>query len=54
MQLLMYSSFAQEKNIDQDLIRSYKFKDKNFKFEKIFKCGNALVKIKKPYWFKFD
>ena len=31
-----------------------KFKDKNFKFEKIFKCGNASVKIKKPYWFKFD
>ena len=31
-----------------------KFKDKNFKFEKIFKCGNASIKIKKPYWFKFD
>ena len=31
-----------------------KFKDKNFKFEKIFKCGSASVKIKKPYWFKFD
>ena len=31
-----------------------KFKDKNFKFEKIFKCGSASIKIKKPYWFKFD
>ena len=31
-----------------------KFKDKNFEFEKIFKCGSASVKIKKPYWFKFD
>ena len=31
-----------------------KFKEKNFEFEKIFKCGNASVKIKKPYWFKFD
>ena len=31
-----------------------KYKDKNFEFEKIFKCGSASVKIKKPYWFKFD
>ena len=30
------------------------FKEKNFEFEKIYKCGNASVKIKKPYWFKFD
>ena len=31
-----------------------KFKDKNFQFEKIFKCGNASIKIKKPHWFKFN
>jgi len=29
-----------------------KFKDKKFKFDKIYKCGNASIKIKKPSWFK--
>ena len=29
-----------------------KFKDKNFKFDKIYKCGDASIKIKKPSWFK--
>ena len=27
-----------------------KFKDKNFKFDKIYKCGDASIKIKKPSW----
>ena len=29
-----------------------KFKDKKFKFDKIYKCGDASIKIKKPSWFK--
>ena len=29
-----------------------KFKDKKFKFDKIYKCGVASIKIKKPSWFK--
>ena len=29
-----------------------KFKDKNFKFDKIYKCGDASIKIKKPSWFE--
>ena len=31
-----------------------KFKDKKFKFEKILKCGNASIRIKKPNWFNID
>ena len=27
-----------------------KFKDKNFNFDKNYKCGNATIKIKKPNW----
>ena len=27
-----------------------KFKDKNFNFDKKYKCGNAVIKIKKPSW----
>ena len=31
-----------------------KFKDKNFEFGKIYKCGNASIIIRKPSWFKLD
>ena len=31
-----------------------KFKDKNFEFGKIYKCGSASIKKKKPSWFKLD
>ena len=27
-----------------------KFKDKNFNFDKKYKCGDAVIKIKKPSW----
>ena len=27
-----------------------KFKDKNFNFDKKYKCGNAVIKMKKPSW----
>jgi len=35
---------------DQYPFAVIKFKDKNFKFDKKYKCGNAVIRIKKPSW----
>ena len=35
---------------DQYPFAVIKFKDKNFKFEKKYKCGDAIIRIKKPSW----
>ena len=35
---------------DQYPFAVIKFRDKNFKFEKKYKCGDAIIRIKKPSW----
>ena len=35
---------------DQYPFAVIKFKDKNFKFDKKYKCGDAVIRIKKPSW----
>ena len=52
------SIFSNDKEIGKILIKDkfpfalIKFKDENFSFDSNFKCGQAIIQIKKPYWLK--
>ena len=35
---------------DENPFAVIKFKDKNFDFDKSYKCGNATIQVKKPSW----
>ena len=49
--------FSDNKEIGKILIKDinffgvFKFKDEKFNFDKIYKCGNAKIKVNKPNWF---
>ena len=49
--------FSENKEIGKILIKDinffgvFRFKDEKFNFGKIYKCGNAKIKVNKPNWF---
>ena len=49
--------FSENKEIGKILIKDinffgvFRFKDEKFNFDKIYKCGNAKIKVNKPNWF---
>ena len=57
----LFASLTTEQNIravaeilikDKFPFALIKFKDENFSFDSNFKCGQAIIQIKKPYWLK--